>query len=374
MRKNIERRMSLSFCIVGLVLVFITSGAGAEDSTFDVQLVAGGLEHPWGMAFLPDGNMLVSQRGGQLRWVGRDGDIDTVSGLPDIRERGQGGLMGLAVHPDFAQNQWLYLSYAGRGVGGYSTEVLRGRYADKRLTDIETIFQARPKRRGGRHFGGKLLFDDQGYLFISLGDRGERPDAQDLRLHSGSLIRLHADGGVPEDNPFGDRENVAPGIYTIGNRNMQGMALHPRTGEVWTHEHGPQGGDEINIMRAGLNYGWPIITYGKNYGIGTKIGVGTHKAGMEQPIYKWVPSIAPSGMAFYQGDKFPAWQGNLFVGSLKFDLLVRLELDGEDIVREERLLEGRYGRIRDVTAGPDGYLYVLSDARDGQLLRLVPKS
>jgi glucose/arabinose dehydrogenase len=217
-----------------------------------------------------------------------------------------------------------------------------------------------------------LLFDDAGYLFIALGERGERDDAQDLALHSGSLIRLRDDGSLPEDNPFARRDGIAPGIYTFGNRNIQGMALHPDTRALWTHEHGPQGGDEVNIMRAGANYGWPVITYGRNYGFGTKIGEGTHKPGMEQPIYKWIPSIAPSGMTFYTGDKFPGWRGNLFVGSLKFSLLARLQISGNEVVAEERLLEDEHGRIRDVVEGPDGYLYLLTDEADGKLLRLMP--
>jgi glucose/arabinose dehydrogenase len=240
------------------------------------------------------------------------------------------------------------------------------------LQDVEVLFRMQPKDDKARHFGSRLVFDNQGYLFITLGDRGTRDRAQDLRDHAGSLIRLHDDGRIPADNPFVGRDDAEPEIYSYGHRNIQGAALHPRTGRLWTHEHGPQGGDELNIPVAGANYGWPVITYGVNYVVGTKIGDGTHKAGMEQPVHYWVPSIAPSGMTFYEGAPFAAWQGNLFVGSLKFRQLVRLELDGTQVAHEERLLSDVFGRIRDVRQGPDGLLYLLTDADDGRLVRLLP--
>jgi glucose/arabinose dehydrogenase len=295
-----------------------------------------------------------------------------VEGLPAIAEVGQGGLLDVALHPQFRDNRWVYLSYAARGEGGIGTEVLRGKLDGRRLTDVQVIFRMQPKSSGGRHFGSRLVFDRNGYLFITLGERGDQERAQRLNDHAGSVIRLHDDGRVPADNPFAGRADARAEKYTLGNRNMQGAALHPVTGLLWTHEHGPQGGDEVNVIRAGRNYGWPVITYGVNYGIGTKIGEGTHKPGMEQPLHKWVPSIAPSGMAFYSGDKFPGWRGDLFVGSLKFQTLVRLKLDGETVVQEERLLEGKLGRIRDVRTGPDGYLYLLTDSSDGTLVRLEP--
>ncbi len=345
----------------------------SEKHRFKVEVVTGALRHPWGMAFLPSGDILVTERPGRLRRIKHGRLVPSpIAGLPTIKEKGQGGLLGIALHPDFEHNRWIYLAYAGKGRGGYGTEVLRGSLAGARLNDVQVIFRALPKSGGGRHFGSRLVFGRDGTLYMSLGDRGKRPAAQDLNDHRGSLIRLNDDGSVPQDNPFVDRSHVKPEIYTYGNRNMQGMALHPFSGDIWTHEHGPQGGDEINIMQPGVNYGWPVITYGVNYGSGTKIGAGTHQAGMAQPIYTWVPSIAPSGMMFYTGDRFPYWQGNLFVGSLKFGLLVRLEVDGNRITREERLFDGRYGRIRDVVQGPDGYLYVLTDERGGQLLRLTP--
>jgi glucose/arabinose dehydrogenase len=339
----------------------------------NLETVIEGLEHPWGLAFLPGGDIMVTERDGRLRLI-REGRLlaDAVDGLPEIREHGQGGLLGIAIHPAFEQNRYLYLAFAGKGRGGYSTEVIRGQLNGMRLEAIETLFVAAPKSRGGRHFGSRLVFDRKGHLFISLGDRGEQDHAQDRSDHRGSLIRLNADGSVPADNPFVDDDRFRPEIYTYGNRNMQGMAIHPVTGAVWTHEHGPQGGDEVNVMRAGVNYGWPVITYGVNYGIGTKIGEGTSKPGMAQPIHKWVPSIAPSGMAFYDGAAFPNWRGDLFVGSLKFGELVRLELDGERIVEEERMFGGEFGRIRDVVSGPDGLIYILTDERNGKLLRLSP--
>jgi glucose/arabinose dehydrogenase len=240
------------------------------------------------------------------------------------------------------------------------------------LHDLEVIFRMQPKSRAGYHFGSRLVFDGKGHLFITLGDRGEMARAQRLDDHAGSVIRLHDDGRVPADNPFVGKPGTKPEKFTLGNRNMQGAALNPRSGELWTHEHGPQGGDEINVIRAGVNYGWPVITYGANYGTGTKIGEGTAKAGMAQPLLQWTPSIAPSGMAFYTGDRFPKWQGNLFVGALKFQMLVRLQLDGERVVREERLLQGALGRIRDVRQGPDGLIYLLIDSEKGRIVRLEP--
>lgn len=349
----------------------------SEELNFSVTEVVGGLEHPWGMAFLPDGDILVTERGGRLRKISKGKLLDQeISGLPEIQQKSQGGLLGIALHPDFINNQLVYLSYTGKQEGRYSTEVLRGRLQGMALVGVETIFRALPKTKGGRHFGSRLLFASDKTLYISLGDRGFKPSlcqkhpSQQLDNHLGSLIRINDDGSTPADNPFVGRPDIKPEIYTYGNRNMQGMALHPETGKIWTHEHGPQGGDEINIMQPGVNYGWPVITYGVNYGTGTRICEGTRKRGMQQPIYNWVPSIAPSGMAFYDGDQLPVWKGNLFVGSLKFGLLVRLELEGNKIIAEERLLNNEYGRIRDVVQGPDGYLYLLTDSAIGSLLRL----
>ena len=346
----------------------------SEKQKFRVVVVTEGLEHPWGLAFLPDGRMLVTERPGRLRIVGKDGTLDPepVGGLPVISAYGQGGLLDVALHPDFPNNGLVYLSYAEAGDGGFSTEVARGRLAGNRLEGTEVIFRALPKVGGGRHFGSRFVFGHDGKLYFSLGDRGDRPNGQDLSTHHGSIIRINDDGSVPSDNPFVDRKGAKPEIYTYGNRNPQGMTIDPGTGRIWENEHGPQGGDEVNVIKAGVNYGWPVITYGRNYGFGTKIGEGTHKEGMAQPALEWTPSIAPSGMAFYSGEKFPGWKGDLFVGALKYELLVRLEADGEKIVHEEYLLERVLGRIRDVRAGPDGLLYLLTDEPDGVIARIEP--
>lgn len=346
----------------------------SEKHSFRLVTLVEGLENPWSLAFLPDGRMLVTERPGRLRIVSKDFKLDPrpVDGMPEIIATGQGGLFDVVLHPKYAENGWIYIAYNGPGAGGWGTELLRARLDGNRLIDTEVLFRMKPKTRKGQHFGGRIVFDRDGILYLTLGDRGDKERAQDLDDHAGSVIRLHDDGRVPADNPFVKRAGALPEKFTLGNRNMQGAALHPQTGALWTHEHGPQGGDEINVMRAGRNYGWPVITYGVNYGIGTRIGEGTEKAGMEQPLHYWVPSIAASGMSFYTGEKFPAWRGNLFVGSMKFQMLSRLELNGEKLVKEERLLDGAIGRIRDVRTGPDGYIYLLTDSGDGVLARIEP--
>ena len=342
----------------------------SEHHRFRIATVVEGLDNPWSLAFLPDGRMLVTEKAGRLRVI-EDGKLQPqpVAGVPRVTVHGQGGLHDVAMHPE---NGWLYLAYAARGEDGVGTELARGRLAGTRLEEVRVLFRQSPKGSRGQHFGGRIAFDRAGFVYLTLGDRGEMARAQRPGDHAGSVIRLHEDGRVPADNPFAGRPGWKPEKFTLGNRNMQGAALHPQTGELWTHEHGPQGGDEVNVMRAGVNYGWPVITYGVNYVIGTRIGEGTHKPGMQQPLHYWVPSIAPSGMAFYTGERFPRWKGNLFVGALRARLLVRLELDGEKVVREERLLQDAFGRIRDVRAGPDGLLYLLTDGSDGKLLRLEP--
>ncbi|HVL34881.1 MAG TPA: PQQ-dependent sugar dehydrogenase [Burkholderiales bacterium] len=345
----------------------------AEDHAFRLVRVVEGLQQPWSLAFLPDGAMLVTEKAGRLRLI-RDGRLDPqpIEGLPAVAVHGQGGLHDVVLHPRFAENRLVYLAYAARGEDGFGTELARGRLAGHRLEAVEVLFRQSPKGSRGQHFGGRIVFDRDGFVYLTLGDRGEMARAQRPDDHAGSVIRLHDDGRVPADNPFVARAGWKPEKFTLGQRNIQGAALHPRTGALWTHEHGPQGGDEINIVRAGANYGWPVITYGVNYGIGTRIGEGTHKAGMEQPLHHWTPSIAPSGMAFYTGTRFARWQGSLFVGALRGEMLVRLELDGERVVKEERLLQGAIGRVRDVRVGPDGLVYLLTDDRHGVLARLEP--
>ena len=341
-----------------------------------VTILTDGLEHPWSLAFLPDGRMLVTERPGRLRYVEADGTLDPtpIDGLPAaVAEAGQGGLHDVALHPDFEHNRFVYIAYAGRSGRRYGTELARGRLDGHRLEDVQVLFRALPKSHGGRHFGGRVVLDGKGHVFLTLGDRGDRPRAQDLGDHAGSVIRLAEDGGVPADNPFVSMGGARPEIFSLGNRNVQGAAMNPWSGELWTHEHGPQGGDEVNVIRSGSNYGWPVITFGKNYGIGTSIGEGTHRDDVAPPVHQWTPSIAPSGMAFYDGDKFPGWRGSLLVGALKFRLLSRLELDGERVVREERMLEDVLGRIRDVRVGPDGLVYVLNDHPNGVIARLSPE-
>ena len=373
-----RRLAAMSF--TGLVAV---AGAGAAAGVTErtaehavrLNVLTRGLEHPWSLAFLPDGRMLVTERAGRLRYVGADGALDPipVSGLPEaVKEKGQGGLHDVVLHPGFRRNRLVYLAYNGKGASGYGTELARGRLEGHRLADVEVLFRALPKSRGGRHFGGRVVFDGAGHVFLTLGDRGDRPRAQDLGDHAGSIIRLTEDGGVPEDNPYLSDPDAKPEIFAIGNRNVQGAAMNPWTGELWTHEHGPKGGDEVNVIRAGANHGWPIVTYGRNYGLGTRIGEGVRKEGMTHPLHQWTPSIAPSGMAFYDGDEFPRWRGSVLVGALKFRLLVRLEFEGERFVREERMLENVIGRIRDVRVGPDGYVYLLNDEWDGVIARLEP--
>jgi glucose/arabinose dehydrogenase len=345
----------------------------SQQHDFRIQTLASGLDHPWSLAFLPDGGILITERSGSLRLF-RDGQLqaDPVPGVPEVAARGQGGLLDIALHPDFADNGLVYLSYAGPGAGGAGTEVARARFDGAALEDLEVIFRAEPKVGGGNHFGSRLLFAGDGTLYVTLGDRYRyMKEAQNLDNHLGSIVRLNDDGSVPEDNPFVGREDARPEIFSYGHRNVQGLALEPQTGTLWAHEHGPQGGDEVNILKPGANYGWPAITYGIDYS-GAIISEKTEAPGMEQPVIYWVPSIAPSGMAFYDGDAFPEWRGDLFVGALSHLHLRRLEIEGEKVVAQEQLLTGLSARIRDVRAGPDGYLYVLTDSADGHLLRLEP--
>lgn len=341
----------------------------ADPGKIQLKPLVENLKEPWSMAFLPDGRLLVTEKSGKLRMV-ENGKLlpQAINGVPAVVDRGQGGLLDIALHPRYAENGWIYLSYSAKGEGGSGTEVMRAKLKGMQLTDSEVIFRQAPKISSNKHFGSRLVFDREGFLYITLGDRGEMERAQDLAQHIGKVIRLHDDGRVPQDNPFAAKSDALPEIYSYGHRNVQGATLNPSTGKVWTHEHGPQGGDEINIVQAGINFGWPVITYGVNYFTGTKIGEGTKKPGMAQPLYKWVPSIAPSGMTFYTGDAYPGWKNHLFVGSLKFQTLVKLTMDGDKVVKEERLFDN-LGRLRDVRQGPDGLLYLLAG---GKLLQLAP--
>jgi aldose sugar dehydrogenase len=338
-----------------------------------VETVARGLEHPWAVEFLPDGRMLVTERPGRLRIVDRSGRISApLAGVPEVEVGGQGGLLDVALDPRFAENRLVYLSYAELREGGAGTAVARGRLGEGRLEDVRVIYRQQPKVEGGNHFGSRLVFTRDGKLFVTQGDRfGYRERAQDLSNHLGKIVRVEADGSLPNDNPFVGRAGALPEIWSYGHRNIQAAAIHPETGQLWTVEHGARGGDELNHPEAGKNYGWPVITYGVDYS-GLRIGEGTAKEGLEQPVYFWDPVIAPSGMLFYTGDAFPGWKGSVLIGSLQ-GALVRLQLEGGRVVREERYQEdGLRERIRDVRQGPDGLVYVLTDDGNGRVLRVVP--
>jgi len=348
---------------------------------FDVEVVAEGLEHPWAIEVLADGRMLVTERPGRLRVISPDGKLSRpVAGLPGVDAEDQGGLLELAVDPDFASNQTLYWTYAEPRDGGNGTALARGRLitdaGDPRVEDVQVIFRQMPTLRSTKHFGSRIVFAPDGALFLTLGERSipeGRVQAQDLGSHFGKIIRIHKDGSVPKDNPFVGRAGARPEIWSYGHRNIQSAALHPATGALWIVEHGPKGGDEINAPEPGKNYGWPVITYGIDYS-GAPIGEGiTAKEGMEQPLYYWDPVIAPSGMLFYTGDLFPAWKGSLFIGGLAGEHLARLTLQDKRVVGEERLLTDLGERIRDVVQGPEGAIYVITDEDDGKVLKLVPK-
>jgi aldose sugar dehydrogenase len=364
-----------------------TGHARAVEQTYDteqarirVETFADGLSHPWGAAFLPDGSMLVTERAGDLYVVSPKGELsEPVEGVPEVDARGQGGLLDVALDPDFASNRLVYITYAEPGDDGNGTAVARGELTEgdaPALANVEVIFRQQPKERSTRHFGSRLVFAPDGTLFVGLGERSDaqfRGQAQDLDSHLGKVVRINPDGSVPEDNPFVDRAGALPEIWSYGHRNIQGGALEPETGRVWFHEHGPRGGDEINIPEPGKNYGWPLVSYGVEYS-GAPVNEGeSQAAGIEDPIYYWVPSIGPSGMAFYTADAFPEWQGDLFVGGLAIPKLVRLELDGEKVTGEEALLADLGLRIRWAGVGPaDGALYLLTDEGSGEILRITP--
>ncbi len=339
-----------------------------------VETIVKGLEHPWGLTFLPDGLMLITERPGRMRTVDSAGRLSKpLEGVPKVLARGQGGLLDIAVDPRFPENRLVYVSYSEpEGNGAAGTSVVRGRLGETGLQDVQVIYRQQPKVSGPNHFGSRLVFARDGSLFVTQGDRfAYREQAQDLSSGLGKIMRINPDGSVPKDNPFANRKGVRPEIWSYGHRNIQSAAIDPQTGQLWTAEHGARGGDELNNPQAGKNYGWPLITYGVDYS-GAKIGEGTAKPGMEQPVYYWDPVIAPSGMIFYTGDAFPDWKGSILVGSLNPGLLVRLVMKDGRVAREERYLSELNERIRAGRQGADGLLYLLTDSRDGRLLKVGP--
>lgn len=384
--KSMVRRCIMYFAVVFLFNNSISAIVAADESEvvdsalyqFRVVDVVDGLKIPWSMAWLPNGDMLVTERPGRLRVVSQGILSAPVEGLPKVHAKSQGGLFDVLPHPDFASNNLVYLSFAKPLTDGSTTMVIRGRLQDNKLSAIEDIFQAKTSGKSG-HYGGRLAFDNQGYLFITVGERqaatkGDltQHPAQDRSNHQGVVVRLRDDGQVPDDNPFIGQQGVLPEIWSYGHRNSQGLAVHPLTGDLWAGEHGPQGGDELNIVQPGLNYGWPVIGYGVNYGLGKPIHEAQTQDGMESPLHYWVPSIATSGLMIYSGDKFPRWLGNIFVGGLRGQQLARVTLsdDAKTVVAQEVLVQG-LGRIRDVRQGPDGYIYIADESK-GRIVRLQP--
>ena len=369
----------LAALLLGVALHLPAAARGLPVNTEQGQIrvveVARGLDSPWGLAFLPDGRLLVSERPGRLRIVAADGSVSKpIEGVPEVRARGQGGLLDVVLSPDFATDRTIVFSFAQATANGGRSAVARARLDldALRLDDVQVIFAQNESGTSNNHWGSRLVFDREGKLFATFGDRQDmRSRVLALDSHIGKIIRINPDGSVPEDNPFVGRAGAQPEVWSYGHRNVQGAALHPVTGELWAHEHGPMGGDELNRVLPGRNYGWPEITFGREYGIGSRIGEGTSRDDVEAPVVQWTPSIAPSGMAFYTGDKFPQWKGNVFVGALKFQLLVRVVLEGDKVVHQERMLTELGSRIRDVRQGPDGNLWLLDESR-GRVLRVEP--
>ena len=345
--------------------VFSTTQLDLQTETISTEF-----KNPWSFTILPDGRMLVTEKEGELFILENGVKSEPVAGLPEIFVRGQGGLMDLELHPSYEENGWIYISYGSSSDGRQgNTTVMRAKLEGNTLTDQEVIFKAEPDSRKGQHWGGRMEFDNEGYLYISVGDRGARDEnPQSLENHSGKIHRVHDDGSVPSDNPFVHVEGAVASIYSYGHRNPQGMALNPGSGEIWTHEHGPRGGDELNVIRAGNNYGWPVITYGINYN-GTEITPLTDKEGMQQPVTYWVPSIAPCGMTFITGDIYPEWEGSIILGSLKYQYLHRCEMLGNKVIMQEKVLDG-FGRMRTVRQGPDGYLYCSIEGKG--IFKIIP--
>ena len=380
----------MRFAIVSMLVVFAPLALGCQPmqgpaqkspqpgntaGVVRVDTVARGLERPWALAFLPDGRVLVTERPGRLRIVARDGSVSApVAGVPEVMARGQGGLLDVAIDPAFATNRLVYLSYSEPGEGGTAgTSVARGRLGDGRLENVQVIYRQQPKKQGASHFGSRLVFSRDGKLFVTQGDRGSaanRVEAQELGSGVGKIVRIDPDGSIPRDNPFVGQSGARPEIWSWGHRNAQAAVLNPENGDLWEIEHGPRGGDELNRVQKGKNYGWPAITYGLEYS-GTRVSESTTREGMEQPVYYWDPVIAPSGMIFYTGDVYPGWKGNVLVGSMTPGGLVRLTLRDNKVASEERYFLGQM-RVRDVQQGPDGHVYMVTDATDGVLLKLLP--
>ena len=344
----------------------------SSKASYSLRMLTLDLEQPWGMAFLPDGRLLITERPGRLR-IFANGRLERapVGGLPKVYARGQGGLLDICLHPDFARNARVYLTYSGEGEGGAATVLARAEFRNNALVGVQPIFEALPRTSGGLHFGSRVVFDRAGLLYVTCGERYQMQRAQNLADLGGKVVRLRDDGSVPPDNPFVGREGARPEIFTYGHRNPQGMAMHPVTGRIWLVEHGPRGGDELNLLKAGANYGWPRATHGIDYS-GSTISPNKSLPGMEDPVRVWVPSISPSGLAFYTGDRFPGWKGSVFTGALSDNALIRIELDGDRHVGEERLLVDLLPYIRDVRQGPDGLLYVVTHTDSGGLYRLEP--
>ncbi len=345
----------------------------SEVQRFFIDTVVSGLDVPWGLEFLPNGDLLIAERSAKL-YRFTNGQLQEISGLPEIMVKGQGGLLDLKLHPDYEKNGWLYLAYSGFGENSRSegaTHIMRAKLDGNRLISQEIIFKASPNSNSGIHWGCKLEFDRNGYLFFGVGERGALHDnPQTLKNYLGKIHRIHDDGSIPKDNPFVNTPGAMPTIYSYGHRNPQGTCMHPETGEIWETEHGPRGGDELNIIRPGRNYGWPVISYGINYD-GTILTRLTKKEGMEQPVTYWVPSIAPCGMTFVKGDRYKNWKNNILIGSLRFAYLERVVLDGSTVKHQEKLLEG-IGRVRNVEMSPDGFIYVAVEKPAGIIVRLVP--
>jgi aldose sugar dehydrogenase len=341
-----------------------------EGGPIAVETVASGLEHPWGMAFLPDGRLLVTERPGRLRFLDKSGALSQpVHGTPEVYARGQGGLLDVALDPEFRSNRFVYLAYSEPGEDGASTAVGRGRLQGDRLEDFRVLFAQQPKVSGGNHFGARIVFSPEGHLYVTLGERFKFDPAQDLSNHLGTIVRLNRDGSLPPGNPFAKRPNARPEIWSYGHRNIQAAAFQPGTGTLWVAEMGPRGGDELNVPEPGKNYGWPVVSWGRHYD-GRDIPDPPTRPEFADAVRHWTPAIAPSGMAFYTGDLFPRWRGNALIGGLTAQALIRLEIDGRTVRHEERI--PLRARIRDVEQGPDGAVYVLTDERNGRLLRLTP--